>query len=76
VGPDVALRTTSAERVLALATGRLARHFVASPDDLERRLAAAARAPARDGRYDVREFPCLADSWRPTLERLVAEADR
>jgi hypothetical protein len=71
-GPDVAARTASAEGVLSFATGRLSKYFVIAPDDVARRLERPHNQPARDGMYDVLEFPCSGDAWRPTLVRLAA----
>jgi hypothetical protein len=74
-GPDIALSTASPEGVLRFATHRMGRHFVRSSADLEKRLQAAQRRPALDGRYELQEYPCFDDTWRPTMERLAAVAD-
>lgn len=71
VGPDLAPTTADARGVVRFITGRLGRHFVSSTDDLERRLATPRRRRRRDGRYDVREFPCLERTWRSTVLRLT-----
>jgi hypothetical protein len=33
------------------------------------------RKPDPDGRFRVTEFFCRADTWQPTMQRLVAESD-
>jgi hypothetical protein len=74
-GPDIAVSTASPEGVLWFATLRIGHHFIRSSADLEKRLHAARRRPALDGRYELQEYPCFEDTWRPTMERLAALAD-
>jgi hypothetical protein len=74
-GPDIAMSTASPEGVLRFATLLLGHHFIRSPADLERRLRTAKHRPALDGRYEVREYPCFENTWRPAMERLAAGAD-
>lgn len=74
-GPDIATRTASAGGVLSLVTGRLRRHFVTGPADVDRKLTGSRARPARDGRFDVLEFPCLSTAWQSTLARLATGAD-
>jgi hypothetical protein len=75
VGPDIATRTASADGVLSLVTGRLRHHFVSGPADVDRKLTGSRSRPARDGRFDVLEFPCLSAAWQSTLARLASGAD-
>jgi hypothetical protein len=74
VGPDLAASTADADGVTLFVTGRLGRHFI-SPHDVDDRVDAGASRPGRDGRYDVREFPCLADAWQATVRRLATSDD-
>jgi hypothetical protein len=74
VGPDLAASTADADGVALFVTGRLGRHFI-SPSDIDRRVGAGALKMGRDGRYDVREFPCLADAWQTTVRRLATSDD-
>ena len=69
------MSTASPEGVLRFATHCMGRHFVRSSADLEKRLKAAQCRPAFDGRYELQEYPCFDDTWRPTMERLAAVAD-
>jgi hypothetical protein len=74
-GPDIAASTASPEGVLRFATLLMGRHFIRSAADLEKRLHSFGVNPALDGRYEVHEYPCFDNMWRPTMKRLVAAAD-
>jgi hypothetical protein len=48
---------------------------VGDDTDLGRRVGAMDSRPDPDARYRVAEFFCRADTWQPTMRRLVAECD-
>jgi hypothetical protein len=74
-GPDLATSAVEPDEFLAFVSGRLARAFVADAADLDRRAIAMDLAPDPDGRFRVAEFFCHADTWQPTMLRLVRESD-
>ncbi len=74
-GPDLAVANVEPDEFLAYMTGGLRRRFIASPDDLARRLAESAPRPDPDGRYRVEEWFCLENAWRPTVEALLGGSD-
>jgi hypothetical protein len=73
--PDVVAGTVDPGDILRFATGNLAAGFVASQDDLTRRLATMDVAPDRDGRYRINEFCCHDDTWQATVVALIERAD-
>ena len=72
---DVARGRFEPDEFLDFLSGRLARGFISSNADLERRLLAPALGPDPDGRYRIDEFFCRADTWQPTVTRLMAQSD-
>jgi hypothetical protein len=74
-GPDVVARTVDPGDFLRFAAGDIAASFVATSDDLGRRLAALDARPDPDGRYRVNEFCCRDNSWQATVVRLIDSAD-
>jgi hypothetical protein len=74
-GVDLATRTADPGDVLAFVNGRLADSYVASAEDIPRRLARLDFGRDPDGRYRVNEVYCRDDTWRPTLEALLDASD-
>lgn len=74
-GPDLVTSTVEPDEFLGFLSGQLGRRFVAGQTDLATRVAAMDRKPDPDGRFRVTEFFCRADTWQPTMQRLVAESD-
>jgi hypothetical protein len=74
-GPDLVTSAVEPHEFLAFLSGKLARKFVADDADLSRRTASIDSRPDPDGRYRIAEFFCRADTWQPTMRRLVAESD-
>ncbi len=74
-GPDLVTSTVEPDEFLGFLSGQLGRRFVAGQADLATRVAAMDRKPDPDGRFRVTEFFCRADTWQPTMQRLVAESD-
>jgi hypothetical protein len=74
-GPDLVTSAVEPHEFLGFLCGNLGRSFVASQADLAARVAAMDRKPDPDGRYRIAEFFCRADTWQPTMQRLVAESD-
>lgn len=74
-GPDLITTVVEPHEFLDFISGRLARQFVQSEADLERRVADLDRQPDPDGLYRVNEFFCHADTWQATMRRLAKESD-
>lgn len=74
-GPDLVTSAVEPHEFLGFLSGDLKRRFVAGDADLASRIAAMDRKPDPDGRFRVAEFFCRADTWQPTMQRLVAESD-
>jgi hypothetical protein len=74
-GPDLVTTTVEPDEFLGFLSGQLGRRFVSGEADLATRVAAMDRRPDPDGRFRVTEFFCRADTWQPTMQRLVAESD-
>jgi len=74
-GPDLITSAVEPYEFLGFLSGKLGRTFVGDNADLGHRVAAMDSRPDPDGRYRVAEFFCRADTWKPTMRRLVAESD-
>jgi hypothetical protein len=74
-GADLAMRTADPGDILAFVNGRLAEHYVRSPDDIARRIGSLDLGRDPDMRYRVNEVYCRDDTWRPTLEALLDASD-
>jgi hypothetical protein len=74
-GTDVARGLFEPDEFLDFLNGRLAGAFISSERDLEQRLAALDTRPDPDGRYRVTELFCRADTWKPTVVKLMAQSD-
>jgi hypothetical protein len=74
-GRDLALRNIDPSEFYDFLTGKLAREFVQGAADLEERLARRDDRQDPDGRYRINEFFCHRNTWKPTLDRLVASCD-
>jgi hypothetical protein len=72
---DVARGRFEPDEFLDFISGRLARSYISSGADLDRRLAGLDHLPDPDGRYRVNEFFCRADTWQQTVTRLMAQSD-
>ena len=72
---DVARGRFEPDEFLDFLSGRLARGFISSNADLERRLSAPDLGPDPDGRYRIDEYFCRADTWQSTVTRLMAQSD-
>jgi hypothetical protein len=74
-GPDLVTSAVEPHEFLGFLSGKLGRTFVGDDAELGRRVAAMDLRPDPDGRYRVSEFFCRADTWQPTMRRLVADSD-
>jgi hypothetical protein len=74
-GPDLVTSAIEPHEFLGFLSGKLGRTFVSDEADLNRRATAMDSRPDPDGRYRVTEFFCRADTWQPTMRRLVSESD-
>ena len=74
-GPDLVTSAVKPHEFLGFLSGKLARTFISDEADLKRRVAAIDSRPDPDGRYRIAEFSCRADTWQPTMRRLVADSD-
>jgi hypothetical protein len=73
-GYDLASDAVEPDEMMAFLRRRLAETFVTGPDVVRRRLHAAPPRRDADGRYRSEEFFCFDDTWRDTLQRLVASS--
>lgn len=73
-GYDLASDAVEPDEMMAFLRQRLADSFVTGPDVVARRLHAAPPRRDADGRYRSDEFFCFDDTWRDTLQRLVASS--
>ncbi|MGE3773730.1 MAG: hypothetical protein AB7I32_12450, partial [Gammaproteobacteria bacterium] len=73
-GYDLASDAVEPDEMMAFLRNRLAESFVTGPAVVERRLHAAPPRRDADGRYRSEEFFCFDDTWRDTLQRLVASS--
>ncbi|MBC7779268.1 MAG: hypothetical protein H7125_04110 [Proteobacteria bacterium] len=74
-GADLALRSVDVDEALAFAHGEIESSYVADRAGLAARLHALQQARVDpDGRYRIEEFFCFDDTWRPTLQALVARS--
>ncbi|HEY6688220.1 MAG TPA: hypothetical protein VI094_18660 [Propionibacteriaceae bacterium] len=74
-GRDLALRNIDPAEFYDFLTGKLAREFVRDGADLDQRLARRDDCQDPDGRFRVNQFFCHRNTWKPTLDRLVASCD-
>jgi hypothetical protein len=70
-GTDLAMESAEPHQFLDFLTGRLARQFVTSPQDLERRLASLDLEPDPDGRFRVNQLFCHDDTWQGALASMA-----
>lgn len=73
-GYDLASEAIEPDEMMAFLRGRLADSFVTGPDVVQRRLSAVASQRDADARYRSEEFFCFDNTWRDTLQRLVASS--
>ena len=72
---DVARGRFAPDEFLDFVSGRLARAYISTGTDLDRRLAGLDLRPDPDGRYRINEFFCRVDTWQQTVTRLMAQND-
>lgn len=70
-GTDLALEMLEPDELFAFTGGRLRERFIATPDDLSKRMAALTDRADLDGRYRVNEFFCFDATWKMALACLV-----
>ena len=63
------------DELLDFLSGRLASAYITSRADVDRRLAGHDLRPDPEGRYRVNEFFCRADTWQPTVTKLMEQSD-
>jgi len=74
-GPDLAVNNVEPDEFLAFVSGRTRRLFVNGPEDLAERIRNLETRTDRDARYRIDEFFCFDDTWRPTVNQLLARSD-
>lgn len=74
-GTDLISRTLDPDDLFAFLNGQLAGRFIASADEIPRRVAELDLRPDPDGRYRVNEFYCFDTTWQPALRALVESSD-
>ena len=70
-GPDLATTTIEPYEFLEFLSGNLSAAFIASPDDLNRRLEVVTSSRGWDLRYPATDFFCFENSWRDVLTALA-----
>lgn len=73
-GYDLARDTVEPDEMMAFLRGRLADSFITGPEVVARRLGSTAPQRDADARYRSEEFFCFDNTWRDTLQRLVASS--
>ena len=73
-GPDLFDATLEPHEFFDFVTGKLARRFIHSAEDLAIRIAEMDKKPDRDGRYRVNDFFCYNDTWKMVLCSLVHQS--
>lgn len=74
-GTDLISRTLDPDDLFAFLNGRLEQGFIASEDEIPRRLTELDLKPDPDGRYRVNESYCFDATWQAALRALVARSD-
>ena len=74
-GTDLLDRTLDAGDVLTFLDGRLGDSFVASPADVDARIAAFDFVPDLEGRFRINECYCHDSSWRHAFAALAGRSD-
>jgi tetratricopeptide (TPR) repeat protein len=73
--PDLASRSIDPAKLLAFVSGRLKRHFIIEPADLDRRLHTVDDRPDVEGSYRVNELFCGKDTWQAAVLSLMGNCD-
>jgi hypothetical protein len=74
-GTDLISRTLDPDDLFAFLNGQLAGRFIASEEEIPRRLAELDMKPDPDGRYRVNECYCFDSTWQAALRALVEASD-
>jgi hypothetical protein len=72
-GTDLATANLEPHEFVSFLSGRLARSFIGSAEQLNQRIAAVDDEPDPDGRFRVNEFFCHDNAWQMVLRRLIHE---
>jgi hypothetical protein len=73
-GYDLASEAIEPDELMAFLRGRLADSFVTGPEVVRRRLGGKIPQRDADARYRSEEFFCFDNTWRDTLQQLVANS--
>jgi hypothetical protein len=71
---DIVRSRFEPDEFLDFLAGRLAKGYISTVADLDRRVADRDLRTDPDGRYRVDEFFCRADMWQPTVIRLMEQS--
>jgi hypothetical protein len=74
-GTDLVSRTIDPGEIFAFLGGRIDSQFIASVEDIPRRLAAFDLQADIEGRYRINECYCRDTTWKATLDALVDRCD-
>ena len=74
-GTDLLTRTLDPDDLFVYLNGTLAERFIASPAQVEERIAGFDWLPDPDGRYRINECYCFDSTWQTALHTLVARSD-
>ncbi len=72
--PDLAVANLEPDELMQFWGFRLRQLFVATPQDLQNKLAHFDNQPDPDGRYRVNEFYCYDNTWRDTVYALATQS--
>jgi hypothetical protein len=74
-GHDLALRNIEPSDFAAFLSGRLAARYISDPSQIEVGTPKGPDTAAPDGRYPLRQFYCLADTWQAVMRSRVRHCD-
>jgi hypothetical protein len=73
-GRDLAGASIEPDEFFAFIRGRLGARFVRTPSEIRAQVEGLDRARDPDGRFRVTELFCVEDTWRTTVDALMARA--
>jgi hypothetical protein len=74
-GPDMALRNVEPSDFAAFLSGRLAARYITDPSEVEVNGSPKVETATPDGRFPLRQFYCLADTWLSVIRSRVRYCD-
>ena len=74
-GPDMALRNIEPSDFAAFLSGRLVARYISDPSQIEVSASPKVETVTPDGRFPLRQFYCLADTWLSVIRSRVQYCD-